>query len=98
MLEHTGAHKTTVKSAGELYLQLHVWQYVMRQLQIAQAQGNDGLQLSTQGGSVQVEHGRVLIPLLVLLTEATGFVVPHHAQVDLCRRKEIQYMLDVWNC
>lgn len=55
----------------------------MRQLQVTLPQRHDGLQLSTQGGSLQVEHGRVLIPLLVLLTEATRLVVADHGQVDL---------------
>lgn len=62
----------------------------MRQLQAALSQGYDGLQLSAQRSSLQVEHGRVLIPLLILLTETTRFMVPHHRQVDLGGREEIQ--------
>ncbi|TNN68447.1 hypothetical protein EYF80_021368 [Liparis tanakae] len=61
--------------------------YVMRQLQTALSQGHDGLQLSAQRSSLQVQHGRVLIPRLVLLAEATPFMVPHQRQVDLVQEK-----------
>lgn len=73
-----------------VHLQFHIWQYVMGQLQVALPHGYNGLQLSAQRGSLQMEHGRVLVPLLILLAEATCLVVTHHRQVDLDGRKEIQ--------
>lgn len=94
-------HKPNIKPAKQkksaCYLQFHIWQYVMRQLQIALSQSHDGLQLATQCSSLQVEHGRVLIPLLILLTEPTRFMVPHHRQVDLGGRKETQDIFNWWN-
>lgn len=83
-LKRNSAEKRLSKQRG--YLQHHVWQDVMGQLQAALPQGHDGLQLPAQRRSLQVEHGRVLVPLLVLLTETAGFMVPHHRQVDLGRR------------
>lgn len=69
------------------YLQLHVRQDVMGQLQTTLTQGYDGLQLSTLCSCLQVKHGGVLIPLLIPLTETARFMVPHHRQMDLGKNR-----------
>ena len=67
----------------EPYLQLDVGQDVVGQLHVALSQGHDGLQLPTHGGPLQVVQRRVLVPGLVLLTEAARLVVVNQGQVDL---------------